>query len=162
VGLDFAPRTAVSEAWGEWVTGLAPWQLFGALTYDPKRTRPDGRPAWGHTRGPSTESVQKGIRHWHKETEKLVGRVALVAALEAHKTGWPHVHPLLAFTHELEGGEIAAVGQVWYKMNGYARLEVPRSRDAVAAYASKYVTKELERGDVLLLGPLGAMERRLR
>jgi len=159
--MDYAPRTPVSEAWGEWVTGLAPWQLFGALTYDPKRTKPDGTLAYGHERGPSTESVQKAVRKWHRDSEKLVGRMAVVAAIEAHKTGWPHVHPLVAFTHDLEPGELAAVGQVWYKMSGFARLEVPRSRDAVAAYASKYVTKELERGDVLLLGPLGAMERRM-
>ena len=154
--------------------GLADWNLFGSLTFDPKRTRADGRPAWGNdSRGPSWESVSKAVRRWHRVASRRLGQEFVsVVAIETHKSGWPHCHPLIALPGGLSQGdpnlalgkrEIETLGQTWYQMAGYAPLEVPHSREAVAAYASKYVVKELDRGDVLFLGPLKRVqESRMR
>jgi len=79
-------------------------------------------------------------------------------ALEYQKNGWPHFHPLLRLAGGLQPGDIARLGQAWYKPHGYARLEPPRSRVDVCSYAAKYLAKDLSRGDVIfwpLRGPIG-------
>jgi hypothetical protein len=69
-------------------------------------------------------------------------------ALEYHKSGWPHLHPLLRFAGAQGDTTYATVGRPWYQANGYARLEKPRDQVDVAAYASKYLVKELDHGTV--------------
>jgi hypothetical protein len=128
------------------------------LTLDPNRTRADGSPAWrSSTRGPSRESVEKLVRFWHREVSKTLGQeVAAVVAIESHKNGWPHCHPLLSVPGGLtRGDEIKVLGGKWFELAGYANLEFPRDQDAVAGYASKYLTKDYAAGEVMLLGPLG-------
>jgi hypothetical protein len=86
-----------------------------------------------------------------RDTDRALGKrlEAAVVALEYQKNGWPHFHPLLRLAGGLRPRDFSAAGHEWYAPHGYARLEVPRSEFDVAAYASKYLVKELERGDVV-------------
>lgn len=179
-----AERARRRDAWAQWVAQLRPWHLFGALTFDqrrPRGPRPPG-PGTGRLRlaprlsedgsvrlsdVPLTADVARTrVRAWLRDGEEVVGRrLSAVVALEYQKSGWPHFHPLLGVDGGLQGGEIAALGQLWFRRNGYAKLEVPRVIGDVAAYASKYLTKELEVGDVVVWprrGPLSAFEGQLR
>lgn len=132
------------------------WDLFGGLTYDPKRCRPDGRGAFIR---PGADVVKAHAFRWLAEAPKTLGRPveAAVVALEYQKNGWPHLHPLLRIAGGLQGSEISQLGTAWYERHGGNRLEEPRSREDVCAYASKYLVKDLSRGDVIfwpLRGPL--------
>jgi hypothetical protein len=46
-------------------------------------------------------------------------------------------------------GLFADLGHLWFKRHGYAKLEQPRSVNDVSAYAAKYLSKDLSRGDVI-------------
>jgi hypothetical protein len=140
---------AVAEAWGNWISEMGEWHVFGGLTYDQRRrtTVPGRDVAWAH------------VRRWLGRDARRAGLdiEAAVVALEYQKNGWPHFHPLL----RLRGGDHPRshqlLGQPWFRDHGYARLESPRSRDAVSAYASKYLAKDLDSGDVMFWptrGPL--------
>lgn len=149
----------VSEAWGEWVAGLGEWHLFGGLTYDPARV-------WGNETKyqksrPHPEAVVKHVRSWLRESSRRIGRPveAAVVAVESHKSGWPHCHPLVRLAGGLQEGDIAALGQVWYERRGYARLEAPRGLDDVCRYAAKYLSKDLSRGDVVFWPQRGPLDR---
>ena len=84
-------------------------------------------------------------------------RVEYVVAMEFHKTGWPHFHPLLD-VGELQEGDIQRVGGLWFRQNGYARLERPRNSQRVAAYAAKYLFKDIASGDVVLSDGLNRVD----
>ena len=148
----------VTRAWGEWVAGLGEWHVFGGLTYDPKRRFTDA--ATGDWVRPADHTVLHHARAWLRESERRLGRPieAAVVALEHHKSGWPHLHPLVRVAGGLLGNEFSTLGQTWFERHGYARLEEPRDQLDVASYAAKYLMKDLARGDVLLWplrGPLG-------
>jgi hypothetical protein len=98
------------------------------------------------------------VRRWLRETNRqLSHRVeAGVIALEYQKNGWPHFHPLLRLSGGLQQGDLAVLGPAWFKPHGYARLEAPRGGDQVAAYAAKYLTKDLARGDVVFWPIVGS------
>jgi len=95
------------------------------------------------------------------------GQVALrreltgVLALEHHKNGTPHVHPLVRVRGGLQGDEFATLGQLWFQQHGYAKLEAPRSREDVCEYAAKYLSKDVAEGSIVLW-PLRARLDRLR
>jgi len=94
--------------------------------------------------------------------DALQRRVAALIALEYHKNGWPHFHPLLSIEGGLGGGEIATLSRLWFDACGYNRLEVPRNAGAVCEYASKYLVKGLDIGDVMIWpekGPVKFPER---
>jgi len=138
----------VAEAWGEWVAGLGEWHLFGGLTYDQRRRRLD---AQSMPIPPGADTAKGHIFSWLEEAPKRIGRPveAAVVALEYQRNGWPHFHPLLRLAGGLQGGELEQLGGAWFRQHGYGRLEVPRERAAVCLYASKYLSKDLDRGDVL-------------
>lgn len=138
----------IAEAWGEWIGGMGEWHLFGGLTYDPKRRRPDGR---GSFIPPGGDVVKRHITGWLAEGGEVIGRPieAAVVAIEHHKSGWPHAHPLLRIAGGLVGDEIRQLGGLWFRDYGGNRLEVPVSRDDVCQYAAKYLSKDLDRGDVI-------------
>lgn len=140
---------AVSEAWGEWIAGMGEWHVFGALTYDPRR----------RSTLPGADVGRAHVRRWlGKDLRKAGVQVeAAIVAVEYHKNGWPHYHPLLRLKGGGQRGDFARIGQPWYKAHGYARLETPRDKLAVAAYASKYLAKDLSRGDVILWPVRGSL-----
>lgn len=147
----------VSEAWGQWVAGLGEWHAFGGLTYDPQRVVVGSHQSLRAR--PHPEAVVKHLRSWLQESNRrLDGRLeAAVVAVEAHKSGWPHAHPLIRLAGGLQYADLATVGQVWYERRGYAKLEAPKSIDAVSAYAAKYLSKDVQRGDVFLWPERGAL-----
>jgi hypothetical protein len=143
-------QALVTAAWGDWVAEMGDWHVFGALTYDPRRRRAV----------PGADVAKAHVRRWLRDAPKVLGRQveAAVVALEYHKSGWPHFHPLLRLPGGLLGGEFAALGQAWYRPHGYAQLTRPRDQVDVARYAAKYLVKDLSRGDVVfwpLRGSLG-------
>ncbi len=176
-------RERARDAWTNWVSSLRDWHLFGGLTFDPKRRRlvPPG-PQKNST--PSREAprlTEDGqlrlsdaplasdvarcrVRNFLRDGESLLGRrIAAIVALEYHKNGWPHFHPLLSIEGGLRGGEIASLGGLWFEASGYNRLEVPRSSSDVCSYAAKYLTKGLDRGDIIIWperGPLKFPDRK--
>lgn len=139
----------VAAAWGEWVAGMGEWHVFGGLTYAPGR-----RPCTTRYRepiAPSDEVVLRHVRAWLGESQRRLGRPieAGVIAIEHHKNGWPHAHPLLRLAGGLQERDFITVGQTWFERHGYAKLEKPRDQLDVASYAAKYLAKDLSRGDVL-------------
>lgn len=140
---------AVKEAWGEWIAGMGDWHVFGGLTYDQRR----------RTSVPGSDVARAHVRRWLRSFGRDSSpRVeAAVVALEYHKSGWPHFHPLLRLSGGAGAGDFARLGQAWYAAHGYARLEAPRRASDVAEYAAKYLSKDLSRGDVIFWpsrGPL--------
>lgn len=178
--------TRQRDAWAGWIAGLRPWDLFGGLTFDQRRRGEvrlpaARRPGRLHVSPRLTEdgSVRLGdqalsadvararVRRWLRDGEERLGRqLAAVVALEYQRNGWPHFHPLIGVAGGLlSGDEITELKGLWFQRNGYARLEVPRSAGDVAAYASKYLVKDLARGDVLFWparGGLGSLVGQVR
>lgn len=150
---------AVAEAWGEWVSSMGEWHLFGALTYDPRRYVMSSSGSVG--RGPHPEAVQKHVRAWLRESSRRLNRPieAAVVAVEAHKSGWPHAHPLLRLAGGLQERDVTTIGEVWFERRGYAKLEAPRNVQDVAEYAAKYLSKDVLRGDILFWPPAGGLDR---
>ena len=152
-------ENTLRDAWVDWIAGMGEWHVFGGLTYDPKR-RID--PARGKDPiMPSDEVVLRHVRQWLRESQRRLGRdvEAAVVAVEHHKSGWPHAHPLVRVAGGLQGNEFATLGTVWYERHGYAKLERPLDQGAVSAYASKYLSKDLASGDVIFWPSRGPLNR---
>jgi hypothetical protein len=112
-----------------------------------------GNPAvrLGQDMRPGRDSAIGRVEWFLREGQRQLGRKieAAVVALEYQKNGWPHFHPLLRLEGGVQDGDLRTLGPIWYQVAGYARLEVPRVRDEVCAYAAKYLSKGLDRGDVV-------------
>lgn len=134
-------QRAIADEWGKWVAEMGEWHVFGALTYD--QARRDTRPG--------VDVAKAHVNRWLREAPRAIGRSveAGVVALEYQHNGWPHFHPLLRLPGGLRPRDLASLGQAWYRQHGYAKLEIPRDVDDVCSYASKYLAKDLDRGDVL-------------
>ena len=147
----------VALAWGEWIAGLGEWHLFGGITY---RQAPDLVGSHEIPRQmPHPEAVRKHVRGWLGHCNRqLNGRVeAAIVAVEAHKSGWPHAHPLIRLAGGVRPGDVGTLGGAWFERRGYAKLERPRVIADVCEYAAKYLSKDLARGDVVFWperGPL--------
>jgi hypothetical protein len=135
--------------WGEWIADMGEWHVFGGLTYDPKR----------YPHRFDDIHARKHVERWLGNSKGHPGVFveAAVVALEHHKNGWPHFHPLLRLRGGSTGHELATLGQAWFRDHGYARLEIPRDKLAVSTYAAKYLAKDLDRGDVIFWPPRGPL-----
>lgn len=148
---------SVSDAWGQWISEMGEWHVFGGLTYDQRRRETV----------PGSDVAKAHVRRWLTEAAKTAGIhvEAGVVALEYQRNGWPHFHPLLRVRGGVGPGVYSGLGQLWYRDHGYARLERPVDACATAAYAAKYLSKDLDRGDVIFWptrGPLGIHQPQLR
>jgi len=164
-------RERRAQSWGDWIASLHTWDLFGGMTFDPRRARrivPPGPQRFGKVtrfadrisedgasaiavRTLSSDVARARVRKFLAAAqERLERRLAAVIAMEYHKNGWPHFHPLLHVEGGLHGGEIATLSRLWFDASGYNRLEIPRSSRQVCEYASKYLVKGLDRGDVMI------------
>jgi len=136
---------------GEWLADMADWTLFGTLTYDPERCRLVPGKRYGERSMPGLDVVRAHAFRWLRSGPVAVGRPveAAVVGVERHKSGWPHMHALLKLPGGVHKGDLVGMGQSWYREHGYARLELPRQKDDVAAYVAKYVAKDIDRGDLI-------------
>jgi hypothetical protein len=134
-------HTELRDAWGQWVAEMGEWHIFGALTYDPGK----------HPVKPGADVVRAHARRWLRQGARAIGRPieAGILALEYQKNGYPHLHPLLRLSGGLRPTDLPALGQLWWKPHGLERLEYPRKQEDVCAYATKYLTKDLAKGDVI-------------
>ena len=152
---------AATSAMGDWISQLAPWTLFGGLTFDPKRCEQERVFGTLIPRRIPVDVAAGRFKRWMRASEKALGRgIVYVAALESHKNGWPHLHPLLALEDGLQAGDVATLGGLWFQVNGFGRLEAPRSIEDVSGYAAKYLAKDYATGALLLSPALVAGERR--
>lgn len=125
----------LAEAWRSFLSRW-PWELFGTLTFRE------------HVGEEHAEATWAAWIAWLEE--HVGGPIAWVRADEFTKAGRLHFHALI-------GGELVRLVRrlsamdAWSELElaGFARLEVPRSESAVAAYCSKYVTK----GGAVTLSP---------
>jgi hypothetical protein len=139
----------VASAWGEWIGGLGDWHVFGGLTYDPRKV--DRRPGVSRVRG--------DLQRWLGDSKghPSVFIEAAVVAVEYQRNEWPHAHPLLRLSGGVGPGSLRVLGQAWFQRHGFALLERPRSASDVAAYAAKYLAKDLDKGDVLFWPSTGSL-----
>lgn len=142
-----------AEAYGEWIAELADWEAFGGLTYDQCEKRGIGheRPCSCRAK-PGADVVRSHVRKWLNASERALMRpLRAVVAVEYQRNGWPHAHPLVASpVAPMADRERELVRQLWDKAHGIARLDQPRQRAEVCTYASKYLSKDLAKGDVLI------------
>jgi hypothetical protein len=111
------------------------------------RVKEDGTPVQPAMTRDVAESF---VRRWLRGCERdWLGPLTAVAALEYHKNGWPHFHSLIHRPDGFVATERAALVATWEELAGYCRIEEPRSVADCAAYAAKYLTKDLARGTVL-------------
>lgn len=156
-------RDGMRDEWGGFIAGLRPWSLFGTFTYDQ-----DARADWLATlrkspglrdAGALVVPLDTAEHHFRRQADYMASalghRVEYVSALEFQKNGWPHHHALLD-TGEVHAGDLDVLSRWWRKNCGFVRLEIPRSLHDVCGYAAKYLSKDVERGRVLLSTGLAA------
>jgi len=137
---------AARQAGGDWIAYLREWDLFGTLTYDPKRL--DGTP--------SVHKARRDFAYWIVDVERVLRTpVAAVGAIEAMRSGWPHFHALLD-VGGLFGHEIEVLGRLWFKRAGFGRIEVMRDYGPgfAARYCAKYMSKDAGSSDLIFTDAL--------
>lgn len=127
----------VSQAFGDWIDGMAPWDWYATLTFrDPEDHR---FPGW----------TKIGWRSAHNALQKLNNALVMelkyinpawVAVMELQQRGVPHWHMLV--------GLVPAQRRMswvdwWYRNYGIARI-LPYMKELGARYyLGKYLTKEI-------------------
>ena len=116
---------------GDWVHGLAPWQVISHLTF-----------SW-------EASIWSAARCYEKFMRKDMWGVSYFYALEQNpgRDGY-HVHALWC---DCKSKSRRNVWRAWFDRYGRNRIEPVNSRDDVADYCAKYVTKENSWWNVKLL-----------
>lgn len=143
--------TRARDGMAEWVVGLADWDLYATLTYDPKRPRLVSGDEVSNVVAPSPSATKRHVSKWVAEASCIVGEaVGVAGGLEYHKNGWPHWHALVA-CGGVTTAEFTAMSAAWFKLYGFARFDRVDRGDvgAIARYVSKYLTKGS--GDLVLL-----------
>ena len=139
---DLLTRTRAEFA--QWIAGSYEWHYFGGLTFDQRRV-PQER-LWCSTWVPrriSRDVAVARVKRFMRGAERALGRpVVAVIALEAHKNGWPHFHPLIHVDGGRRRGDLQTIGPVWYELNGYEHLEPVRFPEQAARYCAKYMLKD--------------------
>lgn len=144
-------RAGASEALATFIGELAPWHLFGGLTFDQRRCPKERIGGTLVPRRIPVDVARGRFERYVAGAERALGRrIEYVAGLESQRNGWPHFHPLLSLEGGLQGGDVVALGSLWYDANGYGRLEAPRSVEDVTGYCAKYLLKDLAVGDLLI------------
>jgi len=139
------PRSAlheVNQSWGEWLSGLRPWEWFATLTFKPPQEGIYDRRGIAYVRRAVQEFQGQALAGCRPVP--VFGEMRWVDgvwAIEKHKNGSPHVHGLLAargFQAGL-GRRLDMVDWSW-EHSGMARVEAVRDLGA-AFYVSKYIMK---------------------
>ena len=134
-GGDWKHRIRVKDlkpAWGHFLGGV-PWDLFGTLTFHPKRDF-----------SVSADKASREAFWWCCAVGNLLRRpVAWMYAPERHKSGRWHVHVLLAGVPRKH----AALSAMWEARNG--RIDLTPVRDG--RNAVEYLVKSASaRGEIVL------------
>ena len=134
----------LTKAWTD-LLGRWRWDWFATLTF---------RGDWVHP-----EKANSKFRVWTSRINRtLYGPrwykhekgVWWVRALEHQRRGVIHYHTLLGGDRLADLRRLSWMDE-WDKLAGFARIEPPRSSDAVRTYCAKYVVKG---GEIDLGGPL--------
>jgi hypothetical protein len=117
---------------GDWVHSLAPWQVIAHLTFK-----------W-------EASLDSARRCYEKFMRSDMRGVSYFYAIEPNPgRDGNHVHALWCDCKNMRRTEI---WDKWFHRYGRARIEPVNSRDDVADYCAKYVTKENSWWNLNLLG----------
>lgn len=140
-------REAQADAWKAFLAAWT-WDWFVTLTFRPHR----GKAIGSRARLPHPEQTDKLFRVWisrlnrhlygNRWSRKGIG-VGWVRASESHKSGALHYHALLTGTGVTDARRLDWKDE-WFELAGFARVEPPKSQEAVQAYCSKYLTKDGE------------------
>ncbi len=170
----------VQQAMGDWILSQMRPDVFGGLTHDPKRRQVKLEAQRANQRGftriaprltDHADSPRRmsdipigrdpaiaRVHEWLTECEQATGKgITGAVALEFHRNGAPHFHPLLELAGGLDQGDIVKMGLPWYRANGGNRLQRPRNHAETAQYCAKYVCKGPEHGDLLFWPRGGAL-----
>lgn len=58
--------------------------------------------------------------------------------------GKVHLHGLLRYPTQRNRPTARTIWELWFERYGRAKVEIPKSRQKVAEYCSKYITKEMK------------------
>lgn len=136
------------------------WDMFGTFTFRGDLVHPEHADKVFRVWVSKVNRQLYGGR-WFKQGRGLVW----ARALEMQERGTVHFHALLAgpglrelweqsWYRQEDGRWANRLMDLWDELAGYARLEVPRSAEAVTGYCSKYLLKG---GELELGGPLERM-----
>jgi hypothetical protein len=122
----------MNMAVGDWVHGIAPWQVISHLTFK-----------W-------EASMPSAMRCYEKFMRTEMWGVSYFYALEENpgRNGF-HVHALWC---DCKSKSRRSIWQKWFDRYGRGRIEPVNNRDDVADYCAKYVTKENSWWNVRLFG----------
>jgi hypothetical protein len=131
----------VSGAWGDFVSGLAEWDYFMTLTFDPQRC--------GEVR--NLQQVRRAFFTWVSSVESYLRcRLLYVAAVEAHKSGRLHLHGVVKAARARKPADQYLAWLLWWQRYGRAQVGPFRDRAAACRYAAKYLAKDPLEGGILL------------
>jgi len=132
-------------AWAEFLNQWA-WDWFGTFTFRGDFIHPESADKRFRVFVSKVNRALYGVR-WYKKPGRAV---RWARALETQKRGVVHYHALLGGVGLGELRRLTFM-DTWAELAGWARIEPPRSSEAVRAYVSKYVVKD---GEIDLGGPL--------
>ena len=137
-------RDELTEAWSSFLDRW-PWDWFATLTFRGDAVHP--------------ETAEKRFRVWISKINRTLygprwakhGKgVRWVRALERQRRGVVHFHALIGGDRLVELRRLTWMDK-WDELAGFARIEPPRSSEAVRRYCAKYVIKG---GEIDMGGPL--------
>lgn len=129
----------LKQAWGEWLTGLAPWEWFVTMTFR------DPRPAAGTWTKPGWGYAKRAWGDFRRAIQGPLGEPTWVRCFELQKwRGVPHIHALVG---NLDPAlrRMDMVDWCWDRY-GMARVLPYDPGLGAGYYLCKYVTKDL--GDI--------------
>lgn len=130
-------RREISQAWGNWVDGMADWEWYATLTFrDPADPR---FPDWSQV---GWKSAHNALRTFNSALVMELDwtNPLWVAVGETQARGTPHWHALVA--NVADQRRMSWVDW-WYDHYGIARI-MPYDRELGARYyLGKYLTKQL-------------------
>jgi len=133
----------IRQAFGDWLSGLAPWDWFATFTFrNPENPR---LPGWTQV---GWKGAHNALQKWSTALDFHLScdiiqpvRAKWVAVMEfQHWRGVPHWHLLVA-----ETGEQRRMSWVdwWFREYGIARVLPYEERLGARYYLGKYLTKEI-------------------
>jgi hypothetical protein len=130
-------REKVSQAFGNWIDGMASWEWYATLTFrDPQDPR---FPNWTKI---GWKSAHNALQSFNNALVMELDYInpAWVAAMELQQRGVPHWHLLVA---NVEQQRRMSWVDWWYEHYGIARILPYQAELGARYYLGKYLTKEI-------------------